>query len=386
MPDPSVWIARYPSSRFQCETKLLDEENTVEFIVHSSGSTGPPKPISMTHRQCLDNYLRSGMSGFLTTPLFHNHDLATVFRGMVSGEKTGIFNAKLPLTNSNLVIAMRAANTESFHCVPYILKVHAETTEGIKELAKAKLVSFGGSSYRGDLGDMLIENGVNLIAQFGATEVGQLLSSRRDDKTAKAWNYLRPYPKAKPYLLFDEVAEETGIFELVVLDGLLTKSISNSNNPHDSFRSQDTFVKHPTISNAWKFVSRSDDRVNLVTGEKVLPVPFEHHIRQNELVQDCLVFGVGQAFPGLLIFASEASRGLSSDDILDLLWPTIQHANVRASDFSRGPREMVLIMPAGDKYPCTDKGTIVRAACYKQYEVVIENAYQKLRVRIRAKC
>jgi acyl-CoA synthetase (AMP-forming)/AMP-acid ligase II len=108
------------------------------------------------------------MSGFLTTPLFHNHGLATVFRGMVSGKKTVIFNANLPLTNSNLVRAMRVANTESFHCVPYILKVLAETAEGVKELAKAKLVSFGGSSCPDDLGDMLVENGVNLVAQFGA--------------------------------------------------------------------------------------------------------------------------------------------------------------------------------------------------------------------------
>jgi hypothetical protein len=42
---------------------------------------------------------------------------------------------------------------------------------------------------------------------------------------------------------------------------------------------------------------------------------------------------------------------------------------------------MVLIMPAGVKYPCTDKGTIVRPACYKQYEAVIENAYQKFESR-----
>lgn len=168
MPDPPVWTTRNPPSRFRRETKLVDEENTVAFIVHSSGSTGRPKPIAMTHRQCLDNYLGSGMSGFLTTPLFHNHGLATVFRGMVSGKKTVIFNANLPLTNSNLVRAMRAANTESFHCVPYILKVLAETAEGVKELAKAKLVSFGGSSCPDDLGDMLVENGVNLVTQFGA--------------------------------------------------------------------------------------------------------------------------------------------------------------------------------------------------------------------------
>lgn len=82
-----------------------------------------------------------------------------------------MFNANLPLTNNNLVIAIRATNAESFHCVRYILKLLAETGDSIKELAKATLVSFGGSSCPGDLGDMLVENGVNLVARFGASVV-----------------------------------------------------------------------------------------------------------------------------------------------------------------------------------------------------------------------
>jgi acyl-CoA synthetase (AMP-forming)/AMP-acid ligase II len=117
----------------------------------------------MSHRQCLDNYIGSNMSGFLTTPLLHNHGLATGFRGMVSGKTTAMFNANLPLTNNNLVIAMRAANAESFHCVPYILNLLAETDDGVRELAKAKLVSFGGSSYPEDPGDMLVEMVLTLL-------------------------------------------------------------------------------------------------------------------------------------------------------------------------------------------------------------------------------
>lgn len=168
IPDRSTWRNAKPSARFQRNTELVDAANTVAFIVHSSGSTGLPKPISMTHQQSLNNFIGSGMSGFLTSPFYHNHGLATVFRGMVSGKRTAVFNANLPFTNTNLVTAMRAANTESFHCVPYVLKLLAETTEGVDELAKAKLVSFGGSSCPDGLGDMLVENGVNLVAQFGA--------------------------------------------------------------------------------------------------------------------------------------------------------------------------------------------------------------------------
>lgn len=54
--------------------------------------------------------------------------------------------------------------------------------------------------------------------------------------------------KGKTVSIFDEVAEGTGIFELVALDGLPTKSISNSNNPPNCFRLQDSFIKNPKNS------------------------------------------------------------------------------------------------------------------------------------------
>jgi acyl-CoA synthetase (AMP-forming)/AMP-acid ligase II len=170
LPNHKVWNHNTTTStRFRRQTELQDEENTVAFIVHSSGSTGLPKPIYQTHRQCLSNYATGGgMKAFVTLPLFHNHGLATMFRGMVTGKRTAVYNANLPLTNNHLVTAMQAADFESFHCVPYALKVLAETPEGIAELAKAKLVLFGGSSCPDDLGDLLVQNGVNLVSHYGA--------------------------------------------------------------------------------------------------------------------------------------------------------------------------------------------------------------------------
>lgn len=91
-----------------------------------------------------------------------------MFRGMVTGKRTALFNANLPLTNLHLVNAMNAADFESFHCVPYALKVLAETPEGIASLQKTKLVLFGGSSCPDDLGDLLVQNGINVVSHYGA--------------------------------------------------------------------------------------------------------------------------------------------------------------------------------------------------------------------------
>ena len=352
-----------------------DASSRVSFIIHSSGSTGLPKPIFQTHRACLTNYSSgAGFRAFLTLPLYHNHGLATFFRGIYSGNITYFFNANLPLSSSNLLQAMEAAQPESFHGVPYGLKLLAESDEGIRALAKCKLVLFGGSSCPDELGDKLVEAGVHLVGHYGATEMGQLMTSFRD-QSDKAWNYMRPLPSAFKYLQFPEVSKD--VFECVVLDGLPTKVISNSDDPPNSFHTKDTFSAHPTIPNAWKYLGRIDDRVTLVNGEKVLPVPYENQIRENELVKDCCIFGVGKAFPGICIVPSIHAKDLSKEDLLDKLWPTFEANNARVEGFSQISREMVSILDFGIEYPQTDKGTLIRAAFYRKFENLINSVYKR---------
>jgi acyl-CoA synthetase (AMP-forming)/AMP-acid ligase II len=141
----------------------------IAFIIHSSGSTGLPKPIFQTHGACLSNYSSSfGYRAFLTLPLYHNHGLSSFFRAVYSGKEISMFNANLPLSGSNLIEAMTAVKPESFHGVPYALKLLAETERGVQVLKDCRLVLFGGSSCPDDLGDRLVEAGVYLVGHYGA--------------------------------------------------------------------------------------------------------------------------------------------------------------------------------------------------------------------------
>lgn len=168
--DHSTYAARpQKGTRFQRHVELIREENCIAFIVHSSGSTGLPKPIFQTHRSCLLNYsVGGGFRALVTLPLFHNHGIATTFRGIVANKRIVFYNANLPHTNLNLVNSIKAANPESFHGVPYALKVLAESAEGIAALTKCKLVLFGGSSLPDELGDLLVNAGVYVVGHYGA--------------------------------------------------------------------------------------------------------------------------------------------------------------------------------------------------------------------------
>ncbi|KAI1088447.1 L-aminoadipate-semialdehyde dehydrogenase [Rostrohypoxylon terebratum] len=361
--------------RFQRPVKIENEAQKIAFILHSSGSTGVPKPIYQTHRACLTNYsVGSGLRAFITLPLFHNHGLCTLFRGITYSVTTALFDASLPMTHDHLVSAMEQFDPESFHCVPYSLKVLSESEHGIDLLKRCKLVLFGGSSCPDDLGDRLVNAGVYLVSHYGATEMGQLMTSFRD-KEDKAWNYVRPFPKVAPYLRFEPIGE--GLYECVVLDGLPTKLCSNSDDPPNSFHTRDIFVPHPTIPLAYKYMSRLDDRVTLVNGEKVLPIPFEHRLREHVLVEEALIFGVNKAFPGLLIFPSEKAREMKKDDLINTLRPVIEAANEAAEKFGRVSIDMVEVLPYGTAYPRTDKGTVIRAAAYKTFEQIIEEVYTR---------
>lgn len=161
-------FTQYRTTPFHVKS-VSNASQRIAFIVHSSGSTGLPKPIFQTHRACVSNY-SGGLPyrAFLTLPLFHNHGISTLMRALCAGKQLAIYNSSLPLAGSTLIEAMEATKPESLHCVPYALKLLAESSDGIEALKRCKLVLYGGSSCPDDLGDHLVQNGVYLVGHYGA--------------------------------------------------------------------------------------------------------------------------------------------------------------------------------------------------------------------------
>jgi hypothetical protein len=170
----------------------------------------------------------------------------------------------------------------------------------------------------------------------------------------------------------------SNIYECVVLNGLPTKAVSNSDSPPNSYHTGDLFVGHPTIPNAWKFVGRSDDRVTLLNGEKVLPLPMEGSIVQNSLVKEAVIFGNDRSIPGLMLFQAKSARGMTNEEYLDLVWPTIETANSVSEAFAQIGREMVIVIADDVHYPLTDKGSVKRAQLYRDFESIISKTYNLL--------
>ena len=191
-----------------------------------------------------------------------------------------------------------------------------------------------------------------------------------------AWNYGWIPSSIRPFVHMKLI--DNDIHECVLLRGLRTLSLSNSDDPPGSFHTRDLFTPHPVLEDRWKYVGRLDDRVTLLTGEKVLPLPIEGRVRESHLVKEAVVFGIDRAVPGLLLFQADGGLDMSNEQYLEVVWPFIEEANGSSESFSRISREMIVLISPGTGYPQTDKGSIIRAQVYREFAKQINGAYQNL--------
>ncbi|EED14989.1 NRPS-like enzyme, putative [Talaromyces stipitatus ATCC 10500] len=378
---PLVQRDEYDNSRHSETPEFLLEGVDYEkehrrrcLILHSSGSTGLPKPIDYNHQKLLAaGVYAQDATAFISMPFSHALGMMSYMQAIHKRRTIYAMSGYVPQTHDTVTAAVKAANPDIMWTVPYVLKLLAEKPDGIDAIKNCRFVSSGGSKLPDELGDMLTEAGVHIGMQFGSTETGLILSSAYRPREDKAWNYLRPPAHVVPYIMFKPVDHDK--YECVVLDGHKGKTMSNSDDPPNSWRTSDLFVPHPILPNAWKFVGRLDDRITLINGEKVLPLSIEARIKQSPLVREAVVFGIGREVPGLLLFRELGTSQLDDKEFLDQVWPTIEYANSHAESFSQINREMVAILPMDVECPLTDKNSIKRGLIYEQFADLIDSIY-----------
>jgi acyl-coenzyme A synthetase/AMP-(fatty) acid ligase len=157
------------AARLDIVGKTSAAKNKVAFIMHSSGSTGMPKPIFQTHEACLENYSAGHeLRSLLTVPLYHTHGHACLYRAIFRRSTIYLMNSRLSVTSTSMISMMKVVKPEIIFTVPYILKILAESQRGIESMQKCKIVSSSGSQIPDDLGDRLVAHGIQLISHWGS--------------------------------------------------------------------------------------------------------------------------------------------------------------------------------------------------------------------------
>ena len=140
------------------------------------------------------------------------------------------------------------------------------------------------------------------------------------------------------------------------------------------------FEAHSTIENAWKYHSRADSQLTLLTGKKFDPAPLEDAISaSSRLINDALIFGNGRPYPGVLLFRSTASRDLADTEFLDECRPAVEKLNAESQNHARIRDDMLIPMPCpsdgGQALEKSSKGTVLRGNAERKYKDAIEGAY-----------
>jgi acyl-coenzyme A synthetase/AMP-(fatty) acid ligase len=147
-----------------------EKENLKKLIMmHSSGSTGLPRPIHYTHKRILATMLTAqNLIAFQSVPLFHAHGFISFIQAIYKRKCIYLFNGNVPQTHDTVTAAIRAADPEIVWTVPYVLKLLAEKRDGVEVLKKCKVVSCSGSRCPDELGDLMVREGIHFGTVFGA--------------------------------------------------------------------------------------------------------------------------------------------------------------------------------------------------------------------------
>ncbi|KAJ7446336.1 putative aminoadipate reductase, partial [Mycena latifolia] len=366
--------------------------------LHSSGSTGLPKPIAHSHRTLmqwastgpveeirdayphpvaampLPSFHLIGIYGLLLKPVYGGITIALYPPTALTPEALPIFPSP-----DNILAHTRKTHSKVMFTLPALLALWSNSPEAIAFLKTLAFIAFGGGCLPRRLGDALVRAGLKIQTVYGATEFGTISSMLPYPEDKHEWEWFRFSDKVNVRWM----PQGDGTFECQVLHSEnYTLSVNNLSDVK-GYATSDLFVQHPEKKHLWKIVGRTDDVIVHLSGENTVPAPMEDIIMSSPLVAAAIIFGRDQNQTGILI---EPVPGVQIDvedavqvtDLRNKLWTVIEEANSAAPKFSRIFPEMVIFTPSTKPLPRAGKGTVMRKAALAAYATEIEALYEAI--------
>ncbi|KAI0188864.1 putative NRPS-like enzyme [Astrocystis sublimbata] len=367
------------------------------WAIHTSGSTGFPKPIIWTSeaivRHCngtdatppggtpsLDHFER-GKRVLTTLPPFHGAGLGQyIFWGIPFGSvPIAPLAAAIP-TAQGIVEALKQTPADIALLVPSVVAELAEDPVSLDYVAaNVKLIVYLGGDLPKAFGDRVAAK-IPVRCQWGCSELGFAPQLWPSELGPQDWRYIRFHPCSGA--VFEETVN--GAYELVFRKQeslLATQPVwSISGQEHlDEFRTRDLFEPHPTVADAWCWRARTDDIIVFLNGEKTNPVSMEQSIvANNPEITGAMVIGAQRFQAALLVEpASTVTITTTADQaaLIERIWPSIEDANSVAPAHARVEKSMILIATPNRPLKRTAKGSMQRAATLAPYAVELEKLY-----------
>ncbi|CAI6090485.1 unnamed protein product [Clonostachys chloroleuca] len=372
-------------------TKTFEEAVNEPFcFLHTSGSTGHPKPIPWSHGligtmdaiQILpptegdDGLLpwtadwKKGDRIYSSFPMSHG---AGVIMDILLPALLNLHCVLGPvgvLPNMNLIESLaEQAKINIWSMVPSLVDELGETPDVLTKFKSSKFICASGGPVS-PISAGKVNEVIRVLNLTGTTEglfIGNLVVPRED------WWWFSFHP----YSGFEFKEVEPGTYEHWVHRNEhwpLFQGIFHTFPDKDSINLKDLYKRHPTKPNLWAFKGRSDDLVVLSNGYKISPLETEAFISTHPAIDGCLVIGTGRPQAALLIELKDPSSK-TDEKLLDSIWETVQKANSQSRHKNQLLRDFITFAEADKPFIRTDKRTVKRPATLALYADFIERFY-----------
>lgn len=393
--EPLNELLEHRAEPFKWSRSFEEAKNDPILVLHSSGSTGYPKPIISTHSSfaVIDyDHLFPGVPGrinndfslwdFKSTgavmydafPPFHLAGFTAKIVIPLFFNVSNSFGPPLRPPSGTLVgEIMHKLKVKGAYLPPAIVEQVFQQPNGIETLRNLDVLCYAGGPLTSAVGDELAKS--CLICQFyGSTEVGQVrqLVPEKED-----WSYM----EFNPYNKLDFQPDGDGAFELVLFADETTEvsCALNHNLPGVyEWRTKDLFRPHPTKAGIWKFDGRKDDILVFSSGEKLNPLPMEILLAGQEAIAGAIIVGRGYEQPALLLEPKKSN--VDPRTFMDCVWAAIERGNDLMPSFGRISYSSIIVAKPTKRFIRTGKGTVVRRLTETAYADEIDTHFLGLSI------
>jgi acyl-coenzyme A synthetase/AMP-(fatty) acid ligase len=400
---PSLETLLVSSTRPYPFTKTFQVHKHEPFLtLHTSGTTGFPKPILWTHdwaNSVLESFrLPPGPNGVPTATHFFGPDRRVLFP-FPAFHTSGIYGQLLLTLGTGMTIVLPPAaqspaaamegvvtaleylgngdgsGVDIITLPPPHMEVLGSDATMLERLRKSvKSIMFGGGAISDAAGNAVAAN-FHVINDIGSTELGLWPSLQRQEQNT--WNG-EPVPEIWKYAPFhpalnirlDPVArcDEGDVCEAVMVRNEEGGWIQPVFKIYDEEERKlgDSFVRHPRHPKLWRHCGRADDVLNFLTAEKFIPVAAEQKISANDAVEEVVMVGTRRPKAALILRLKEGK-------VLDDVWDTIEEVNQTSPVYARVSKDMVLVVK--EPFLQTAKGSVQKKAMLELYQKELDYLY-----------
>ncbi|KAL9120029.1 MAG: hypothetical protein Q9187_003419 [Circinaria calcarea] len=364
-------------------------------VVHTSGSTGFPKPLIYTHDWAASwiqqnqwqppegymsvEHLCHGIEVCAIVPPNHGSGFFPNLFGAVANQMVVLYPLPdAPLTLGTTMAMVEQNNPDLLISPPHVLDGLALDPKLLQEVSsKVTMIGFGGGPLSKETGRILSQY-FRLFSIYGTSEMGivhKIVPNGVWDN--QGWNSVQAHPKdniefrqlqSSDYeavlLRNPEFEEEQPVFKLFPeVREWSTKDIFSPDTNREGF---------------WIYQGRVDDLIILNNGMTVNPVGYEQKISSSPLVAGAFMHGTGRPQVALVIelLAPQESLNLKNESFAERLWPAISECNELFPPQASVDKSHIIFTPPGKPLPRSGKGTVQRAPAMELFSEELNALYE----------